>query len=208
MDLKTKKLEKLSYKDGINSGAIFNKDGSAIYLTLSNQKNADIYKMDLKTKALTKVTSHFAADVDPHINSDESLMTFLSGRPGKAMIYTLDPKGVEKDVKRISFVGDFNAAPRFNPEGSEIVFSSWVDNRFDIYRIDSNGTNLVRLTKNFGSNEEPWFSPDGEFIVFSSQRVINSKKAVQDLYIMNRDGEIIKKITENYGKVFTPRWSN
>ena len=208
MNLKTKKMEKVSYKDGINSGAIFNKAGDAIYLTLSNQKNADIYKMDLASKSLRRVTSHFAADVDPHINADESLMTFLSGRPGKAMIYTLDPTGVEKSVKRISFVGDFNAAPRFNPEGSEIVFSSWVDNRFDIYRIDSNGTNLVRLTKNFGSNEEPWFSPDGEFIVFSSQRVISRKKAVQDLYIMNRDGEIIKKITENYGKVFTPRWSN
>lgn len=208
MNLASKKMEKISFKDGMNSGAIYNKSGDSVYMTLSMQKNADIYKMNLKTKALQKMTSHFAADVDPHINADESLMTFLSGRPGKAMIYTMDPTGVEKSVKRISFVGDFNAAPRFNPAGTEIVFSSWVDNRFDIYRIDSNGTNLVRLTKNFGSNEEPWFSPDGEFIVFSSQRVISRKKAVQDLYIMNREGEIIKKITENYGKVYTPRWSN
>lgn len=208
MNLKSKKMEKISFKDGINSGAIYNKSGDSIYMTLSMQKNADIYKMNLKTKALKRITSHFSADVDPHINADESLMTFLSGRAGKAMIYTLDPKGKEKSVKRISFVGDFNAAPRFNPEGNEIAFSSWVDNRFDIYRINSNGSNLVRLTKNFGSNEEPWFSPDGEFIVFSSQRVISRTKAVQDLYIMNRDGEIIKKITENYGKVYTPRWSN
>lgn len=208
MNLRSRKMEKVSFKDGINSGAIYNKSGDSVYMTLSLNKNADIYKMNLKTKALRRITSHFAADVDPHINADESLMTFLSGRPGKAMIYTADPSGTEKNAKRISFVGDFNAAPRFNPEGSEIVFSSWVDNRFDIYRINSNGTNLVRLTKNFGSNEEAWFSPDGEFIVFSSQRIISRKKAVQDLYIMNRDGEIIKKITENYGKVYTPRWSN
>lgn len=208
MNLRSKKMEKISFKDGINSGATYNKNGDSIYLTLSMQKNADVYKMNLKSKELKRITSHFAADVDPHINADGSLLTFLSGRPGKAMIYTSDPKGVEQNVKRISFVGDFNAAPRFNPSGSEIVFSSWVDNRFDIYRIDSSGTNLVRLTKNFGSNEEPWFSPDGEFIVFSSQRIISRKKAVQDLYIMNRDGEIIKKITENYGNVYTPRWSN
>ncbi len=207
MDLRTKKMEKISSKDGINSGAIYNRSGDSIYLTLSLGKNADIYKMNLKTKALRRITSHFSADVDPSINANENLLTFLSGRPGKAMIYTLEPSGTEKSVKRISFVGDFNAAPRFNPAGTEIVFSSWVDKRFDIYRIDSNGTNLVRLTKNFGSNEEPWYSPDGEFIVFSSQRVISRKKAVQDLYIMNRDGEIIKKITTNYGKVFTPRWA-
>ena len=66
----------------------------------------------------------------------------------------------------------------------------------------------MRLTKDFGSNEEPWFSPDGEFIVFTSQRVISRKKAVQDIYIMNREGEIIRKITDGFGKVYTPRWSN
>ncbi len=208
MDLKTKRTRLLSGVKGINSGAVFDKDSENIYLTLSHQRNADIYKMNLKTRKKTRVTNHFSDDVDPHINADGSLLTFLSGRPGKAMIYTSNPKGVEKDIKRISFVGRFNAAPRFNPDGSEIVFSSWVDNRFDIYRIGSDGRNLVRLTKNFGSNEEPWYSPDGQFIVFTSQRVITRKKAVQDVYIMNRDGEIIRKISESYGKVYTPRWSN
>lgn len=208
LDLKTKKSKVISNLEGINSGAVFSKSGESIYLTLSNLKNADIFKMNLKTKKRRRITSHFSDDVDPHINADESLLTFLSGRPGRAMIYTLDPTGKEKKVKRISFVGRFNAAPRFNPDGTEIVFSSWVDERFDIYRIDSDGRNLVRLTKNFGSNEEPWFSPDGQFIVFTSQRVITRKKAVQDVYIMDREGEIIRKITENYGKIYTPRWSN
>lgn len=208
LNLKTRKSKLISNVDGINSGAIFNKTGDSIYLTLSYLKNADIYKMNLNTGQKRRVTNHFSDDVDPHINADESMLTFLSGRPGKAMIYIMDPRGIERNVKRIGWVGDFNAAPRFNPEGNEIAFSSWVDNRFDIYRIGSDGKNLHRLTKNFGSNEEPWFSPDGEFIVFTSQRVITQKKAVQDVYIMNREGEIIRKITENYGKIYTPRWSN
>lgn len=208
MDLTTKKSRLVSNIDGINSGAVFSKSGDSLYLTLSYQKNADIYQLNLSNGHKKKITSHYSDDVDPHINSDGSLMTFLSGRAGKAMIYTLDPKGREKNVKRISFVGRFNAAPRFNPDGTEIVFSSWVDDRFDIYRIGSNGENLVRLTKNFGSNEEPWFSPDGQFIVFTSQRVITRKRATQDVYIMDRDGEIIRKITSDYGKIFSPRWSN
>lgn len=208
LNLENSRSQMVSNVEGINSGAIFNKNGDSIYLTLSYLKNADIYKMNLKTGKKRRITSHFSDDVDPHINGDESQLTFLSGRPGRAMIYTMDPTGVEKKVKRIGFVGRFNAAPRFNPAGTEIVFSSWVDNRFDVYRIDSDGRNLVRLTKNFGSNEEPWFSPDGEFIVFTSQRVISRKEAVQDVYIMNREGEILRKITENSGKIYTPRWSN
>lgn len=205
-DMRSKKQSVVSSLDGINSGAVFTEDGNSIYLTLSYQKNADIFKMNLNTKRKTRVTKHFLDDVDPHINADGTLMTFLSGRSGKAMIYTLDPRGVEKDVKRISYVGRFNAAPRFSPDGKEIVFSSWVDNRFDLYKIGSDGNNLVRLTKDFGSNEEAWFSPDGQFIVFTSQRVLSAKKAVQNVYIMNREGEIIKQVTDKFGKIYTPRW--
>lgn len=207
-DMSSRKTIKISDKKGINSGAIFTHDPNQIYLTLSLAENADIYRMDLTTKSISRVTTHASDDVDPHINADGSMMTLLSGRPGKAMIYTMDPNVTEKDVKRISFVGRFNASPRFSPDGKEIVFSSWVDDRFDIYKIDSDGKNLVRLTKNFGSNEEPMFSPDGQFIVFTSQRVISRKKAVQDIYIMNREGEIISKVTNNFGKTFTPRWTN
>jgi TolB protein len=208
MDLITKKTRLISEMNGINSGAVFSADGENIYLTLSHNKNADIYKINLKTNKKTKITKHFLDDVDPHINRAGDKLTFLSGRSGKAMIYTMDPRGLEKDVKRISYVGQFNAAPRFSPDGKEIIFSSWVDNRFDLYKIGSNGNNLVRLTKNFGSNEEAWFSPDGQFIVFTSQRVISRKKAVQEIYIMNREGEILSKITSNFGKSYTPRWSN
>lgn len=207
LNLKNRKSDLISSKAGINSGAVFNKEGTSIYLTLSHLKNADIYKMNLATKKLTQLTKHYSADVDPHINADESLLTFLSGRHGRAHIYTMNLTG-KKTIKRISFVGKFNAAPRFSPDGSEIAFSSWVDNRFDIYRIGSDGRNLVRLTKNFGSNEEAWFSPDGEFIVFTSQKVITRKKAVQDIYIMTREGEIIKNLTKGFGKSYTPRWSN
>lgn len=207
-DLRSRKKTLISSEQGINSGAVYSSDGKKIFLTLSNGTNSDIYEMDLRTKAKRRITGHFSDDVDPHINARGDLLTFLSGRSGRAMIYTLDPSGKERDVKRISYVGRFNSAPRFSPDGKQIVFSSWVDNRFDIYKIDSNGQNLSRLTKNFGSNEEPWFSPDGEFIVFTSQRVISRKKAIQDVYIMNIEGEIVAKITERYGKTYTPRWSN
>ena len=207
LDLKKNKSEIVSSFPGLNSGAVFLNDGTHIALTLSHQGNAEIYSMNLKTKKLRRITKNYSPDVDPSVNKDGDLMTFLSGRSGKAMIYTSDPRSIEKNVKRISFIGDFNATPRFSPDGSQIAFSSWVDNRFDIYRIDSNGHNLVRLTKNFGSNEDPTYSGDGEFIAFSSQRIISRKKAIQNVYIMDKNGEIISQITKDFGNCTTPRWS-
>lgn len=207
-DLKTKKVLTVSDRPGINSGAIFSADDNLIYLTLSFSGNADIYEMNRTTGAMKKITSHYGDDVDPSITQDGSMMTFLSNRPGRAHIYTMDPSQTEKNVKRISFVGQFNATPRFSPDGKEIVFTSWVDNGFDLYRIGAGGDNLVRLTKNFGSNEEPAFSPDGEFVIFTSKRVISRKKAIQDVYIMNREGEILGQLTQDFGRCFSPQWTN
>lgn len=208
MDMRTRESRILSNKEGVNSGAVFLSGGKSIAFTLTNSGNAEIYEMNIETNDLRKITNHFASDVDPSITADGTLMTFLSDRPGKAMIYTLDPRGTESNVKRISFVGQFNATPRFSPDGKEIVFSSWLDNSFDLFRISSEGLGLSRLTKDFGSNEDPSFSNDGEFIVFTSQRVISRQRADQNLYIMDRDGGILGAITSGFGNCISPRWYN
>jgi TolB protein len=207
-DLKTRTFSSVSEKPGINSGAIFNASGEKIYLTLSFGGNADIYEMLLTGSNMRKITNHYGDDVDPSITRDGSLMAFLSNRSGRAHIYTMDPSQPEKDVKRISFVGQFNATPRFSPDGKEIVFTSWVDAGFDLYRISSDGNNLSRLTKDFGSNEEPVFSPDGEFIIFTSKKIISRERALQDIYIMNREGEILGQLTQNFGRCFSPQWTH
>ena len=207
-DLKRQTISVVSDLPGINSGAIYTADGENIYLTLSYGGNADIYEKSLSGGKTRKVTSHYADEVDPSITKDGSLMTFLSSRSGKAHIYVMDPRQTEKDVKRISFVGQFNATPRFSPDGKEIAFTSWVDGAFDLYRISANGDNLVRLTKDFGSVEEPAYSPDGEFIIFTSKKMKSKTRAVQDIYIMNREGEILGQLTNDFGRCFSPRWTN
>lgn len=208
LDLKTKRLTTISDRPGINSGAVFGADNQNIFVTLSFSGNADIYDLNIPSGRMRKVTSHYGDDVDPSITRDGSLMTFLSNRSGRAHIYTLSPTETENSVKRISFVGQFNATPRFSPDGKEIVFTSWVDNGFDLYRIGSDGNNLVRLTKDFGSNEEPAFSPDGEFIIFSSKKLVNKRQSIQNIFIMNREGEILGQLTQDFGRCFSPKWTN
>lgn len=205
-EIATRKSRILSKRNGLNSGAIFTNDGEEIILTLSHQGNAELYRMNVKSGAITRLTKSFAPDVDPSLSSDGSILTFLSGRPGKPMIYTMDPMGLEKNVKRISYVGKFNATPRFHPNASEIVFSSWLDNRFDLFKVGADGQNLVRLTKDFGSNEDPEYSKDGQFIIFTSLRVLSQSKATQNVYIMDTWGKILGPLTSNFGKCTSGRW--
>ncbi len=207
LDLETKKSRSVSSRPGINSGAIFSETSDEIILTLSSiHGNAELYRMNLNTKKLTRLTKSFAPDVDPSLNNDGTRLTFLSGRPGSPMIYLLTPTGLEQDVKRIGFVGTFNGTPRFSPDGKEIAFSAWLDNRFDLFKLNSDGTGLGRLTKDFGSNESPDYSKDGQFIVFTSKRVVSKRRADQNLYIMDREGKILGSITKDFGSCQSPRW--
>lgn len=122
------------------------------------------------------------------------------------MIYMMDLLGLEKFVKRVSFIGQFNAIFCFNFIGDEIVFSSWLDNRFDIFCINVDGIGFYCLTKDFGLNEDFIYLNDGQFIVFSFQRVIFSIKAVQNIYIMMRDGEVIGQVMKGFGNCIILRW--
>lgn len=208
VNLASGRTTKLLDKEGINSGAIYSSDGKGLYLTMSHRGNADIYYVDLATKGERQITLNAGEDVDPSVTKDGSLMTFLSNRAGRANVYTLNPSTGEKDLKRISFVGQFNATPRFSPDGSEIVFSSWVDRGFDLYRLSLSGNSLIRLTKNFGSNEDPTFSNDGEFITFSSRQSNSKVLADQKVYIMTREGEILGALTQHFVLCHSPRFSN
>lgn len=205
LDLETMTNKLISSLPGINSGAIFTPDDKNLILTLSYSGNSEIYLKNIASGELRHITKNAADDVDPSLNKSGNKMAFLSNRAGKAMIYTIDPQATEKNVKRVSFIGKFNATPSFAPDAENIVFSSW-ENAFDIYRISTDGSELVRLTKDFGSNEDPNYSPDGEFIIFSSRRVKGAARN-QDVYIMDKDGEIIGPLTHDFGICSSPRWS-
>jgi TolB protein len=207
LDIKTKKIDLISEREGLNTGAIYDTNHDFIYLTLTDNNNADIFRMNKKSKAITHITKDAMDDVDPSIDATGERMCFLSSRKGAAHIHTLDPSGVEKSVQRVGYIGKFNSFPRFSPDGKSIIFSSWLDNGFDVFLLESQGKNVSRLTKNFGSNEEANFSMDGELILFTSMKNISKGQTIQDMYIMTKEGEVVKRLSNNLGKIFSPRFS-
>lgn len=92
--------------------------------------------------------------------------------------------------------------------GEKMVFSSNIDdpNNFDIYQVDLDGTDLIRLTTNPGFDYAPQFSGDGARIVFSSTRDYSMPQAGTDIYSMSTNGTDIERLTSD-GRSTSPSLS-
>jgi TolB protein len=198
-ELATGKIDLVSNKQGINSGAVYAPDGKKIALTMSFSGNPEIFQLDPATKLAQKITNNYGLDVDPSWSPDGRYLAFVSDRAGRPMIYKMNADG--SNVTRLTFAGQYNATPSWSPAGNKIVFSGWDDGKFDLFLMNTDGSGLERLTKNMGNNEDPDFAPDGYFIIYSSNRM--GKK---NLYITNVDNTVHRRITTNFGNCESPRW--
>jgi len=202
-DISSGKARKVSGRDGLNMGARWSDDGKSLDLTLShNKKNQDIYSIDLNGKILKRLTSHRSTDISPSRSPDSSKIVFVSNRSGLPQVYIKDFKAGYEE--RITF--DFKEAtvPVWSSL-NRIVFSAISEEskgKFNIYTINPDGTGLRQLTENNGNNEDPCWSPDGRYIIFSSNR-----SGGYHLYIMNAYGYNQRRITYFKGEETAPSWS-
>ena len=94
---------------------------------------------------------------------------------------------------------------------AQITFVSKRDGNPEIYVMDINGGNQRRLTNHPDNDWSPSWSPDGNRIVFFSNRdghvhVIHGWPAYE-IYVMDADGGKPQNLTNNPGNDRSPSWS-
>lgn len=86
-----------------------------------------------------------------------------------------------------------------SPDGKTIIF----DALGDIYTMPITGGNAKALTSEIAWNIHPKFSPDGQHIVFISDR-----NGAENIWTMNKKGKDLKEIsTSKNNLLHTPTWS-
>ena len=78
------------------------------------------------------------------------------------------------------------------------------DGDYDIYVMDSDGGNARRLTDNAVTDRMPAWSPDGQWIVFSSD---TRGDGSHDLYAIHPDGSDLRQLYSDDERNSSPRWS-
>ncbi len=125
------------------------------------------------------------------LDLDRGFTSQLTDRPGEDFSPSLSPDGT-----RIAFVSDRDASDFPEPDHGAYVY--------DIYLMDADGSNVVRLTDTGGYDMNPEWSPDGSRIVFESDRFGNNA-----VHVMDPDGSNRVNLTNlaGGGGGGSPTWS-
>ncbi len=186
-----------------------------------------------------------------YFDSEGTRMVFQSERDPSNPFYQIYVTDLETgDVERISPGTGKTTCAWIHPDGDRILFASthhdpgarekqeaelelrasgeqrrysWdYDKHYDLFRWDQSSGALTRLTDAVGYDAEASYSPDGEQIVFASNRAAYQEKLTEreeklfevdpafmmDLYIMDADGTNVRQLTDvpgyDGGPFFSP----
>lgn len=203
-------LTKLTNNPQYDAEPVISSDGKKIVFGSQREGEFDIYIMDADGSNVKRLTDTIGYDGGPWFSPDAKKIVWRSWYPQtekeKALwrdsmkdnyitatpldIWVMNSDGENK--KRLTKNGATNWAPSWHPDGKRIIFSSnmddWHDDikrfghNFEIYMINEDGSNLVRITENTVFDSFPMFSADGKKLTFGSNRNPEKPRAT-DVYI-------------------------
>ena len=124
-----------------------------------------------------RLTDSLAEDIQPEWNTEGDTLLFKSSRDleeGLYEIYKLTPDGSEPS--RVNTEQSYHGYPGWSPDGTHVVFNSWVyDNESDNRQMEIFTANILtgetyRVTDNLAFDDSGRWSPDGSEIIFYSNR--------------------------------------
>lgn len=207
--------------DGVLIGTV-QKTGAGIHVEVR------LFNVRTRTSAFGKGYDGTAANprLYAHTISDEvhdsqrglkgvarSKLAFASDRDGERMTGTIENRGVKEiyisdydgaGQRRVTTGRSLNIQPNWSPDGRSLAYTSYRRTLPNIFVSHIYQGTLDEFPKapNDKENFQPAWSPDGTRIAFWSTRDGNA-----ELYIANRDGSNVRRLTTSPGIDESPTWS-
>jgi Tol biopolymer transport system component len=173
-------LTNLTNSETGESGPVWSPDGTRILFESDRDGTnlSELYVMDLDGENVIRLSP---PDIPgnamwPAWSPDGARVAFAS----EAGVHVVNADGT--DAAQIT--SGASAFVNWTPDGDRLVFSSFQGGGSDIFAVNSDGSDLQNLTDHPADDSWPILSPDGERILFNSDRDGISR----DAYLMNIDG--------------------
>ncbi|MBI1257222.1 MAG: hypothetical protein GC204_07100 [Chloroflexi bacterium] len=188
LDIRSNALRQVSADSHLVLALAWSPDGQRFAFTDVHGRGRGLFIANADGSNLSALTynSTFAGALAWSPDSDEiALNVILSmGGPQQYGIVILDLGAGTGMFRTIYRVENNLGQLSWSPDGKRIAFQMWQHGRFDIYTLETDGSNLTRLTEDHQQNVDPRWSPDGSLISYSS---LDASEHYQ-LYVMNADG--------------------
>ena len=193
-------------------------DGSEIAFAGGRGGALNIFRMKPDGTRVVPITNSARwASFDPDWSPDAQKIVFNSNRSGvgrnEIWVMGADGSNPQRLTTNVELTADSSGPvyssdrePEWSPDGTKIAFSSNRDGiaNYEIYVMNADGSNPVRLTNSAQDDGDPTWSPDGTRIAFSSRR----DGGRPEIYVMNADGggqtNLTNTASSNEGQ---PSWS-
>jgi Tol biopolymer transport system component/DNA-binding winged helix-turn-helix (wHTH) protein len=159
-----------------DAGSAWSSDGSEIVFSSNREGGFEqyhLFRMNVDGSNQRRVFARSGYELSPALSPDGTHLYFAGdradGRSSALDIFVLDIDHPENE--RIVASRRFHdTSPSVSPDGERIVFVAQSDGNEEIYIVNSDGSGILRLTRNPANDNNPRFSNDGARIIFSSNR--------------------------------------
>ena len=173
----------------------------------------DIFRTDLSGSEPVRLTDAVGYDAEATVNWKQGKIVYTSMAAGDLDLWSMDLDGSNK--KRLTTAFGYDGGAFYSPDGEMLVLRAnhpaegpasdtyaelLADNltapmKMEIFAGNADGSGMRQLTDFGCASFAPQFTPDGEHIIFSSNRN-NCDSREFDLFLMRTDGSDLRQVTD------------
>jgi len=161
--------------------------------------NGKVFSVPAAGGSITQLTpdSLFVAGCDWSPDGNDIIFN-AQARDGAVSLYRIHL--VDRKVTRVTSGYYYDGWPKYSPDGKRITFESSRSQPHQVWSCLADGSGLKQITE--GGGDFPSWSPNGEWIVFCSDRYGN-----YDIFIVPREGGTEIRITDSPNHEVRPVWA-
>lgn len=184
-------------------------DGGWIVFESDADSFRDLYRLDVKSDALLRLTNDPEGNFEPAVSPDGQRIAFVSSRDGNAEIYVMTADG-GAPTRVTNSPGD-DTAPVWSPDGQTIAFRSARAKQrgIDVFMTDLAGTKVQPVLGDDSRKQrvitnDLAYSPDGSLLAFSE--LVPKTGSASIVIVRPATGQLVAR-TDAPGVDEQPSWS-
>jgi TolB protein len=226
MDTAGKNLKQLTDFGWSEGTAKWSPDGNRMVFSADPEPdNSEIFIINKDGSGLKRLTHTKGDDSHPAWSGDGKKIIFNSARTSPDLslpwnrqyheIFEMNADGT--GIRQITTNKTTCTYPAYSPDGKKIVYRKVTNEpgynwdfspslrNSEVFVSDINGANEINISKNAAFDGWPTWSPDGQWILFGSNRA--GPANVGSLFIIKPDGTGLQRITQGPMGYAQPAWS-